>query len=86
VAPSNHQKKPNSTWKQENPQYGIYNLDKHITISTRLPRLQNILRVEFTTIYYKVNLYLTNYGPKKFINRFEDLGLSTDSRQCIAMQ
>ena len=72
MAPSNHQKKPNSTWKQENPGYGIYNPDKHITISTRLPGLQNILlKVELTTIYYTLQI-ITNQFPNELAYIFTD--------------
>jgi hypothetical protein len=43
-------------WARETSRYGIFNSIKHIEISRHLPRLQNILRAEFTIIHHALIL------------------------------
>jgi hypothetical protein len=43
--------------------YGIYNKDKNIKIAQKLPRLQNILGTELTTIHDTIKLILSDTKP-----------------------
>ena len=41
--------------------YGIYNKHKHVEISKRLPRLQNILCAKLMAIYHTIKMSITQY-------------------------
>jgi ribonuclease HI len=56
--------KENGTWQRECTGYGIYNPDKDIQISERLPGLQNILRAELLAIHHILQI-IKNQFPEE---------------------